>query len=89
VRDESPFNYVQDSDVQPYYTLAEAYTFGDRMFQTNQGPSLPAHQFIISGTSAPTPPGKPDSNLFVAENQQGGPNPVVTGCLAAVVNTRS
>jgi phospholipase C len=24
------------------------------MFQTNQGPSFPAHQFIISGTSAPT-----------------------------------
>jgi phospholipase C len=78
-----PFNYVQTSDVQPYFTLAETYTFGDRMFQTNQGPSLPAHQFLISGTSAPTPPGKPNSNLFVADNQQGGPNQVVTGCLAA------
>jgi hypothetical protein len=49
------FMYVNPSDVQPYFALAEQYTFGDRMFQTNQGPSLPAHQFIISGTSAPTP----------------------------------
>ena len=46
------YQYVQASDVQPYFTLAETYTFGDRMFQTNQGPSFPAHQYIISGTSA-------------------------------------
>ena len=48
------FWYVSPSEVQPYFQLAEQYTFGDRMFQTNQGPSFPAHQFIISGTSAPT-----------------------------------
>src|ERR1700739_1618104 len=41
------FLYVQNSDVGPYFQLAEQYTFGDRMFQTNQGPSFPAHQFII------------------------------------------
>jgi phospholipase C/sugar lactone lactonase YvrE len=58
------FMYVNPSEVQPYFQLAEAYTFGDRMFQTNQGPSLPAHQFIISGTSAPTA----TSVLFAAEN---------------------
>ncbi len=46
------YQYVQASDVQPYFTMAETYTFGDRMFQTNQGPSFPAHQYIISGTSA-------------------------------------
>jgi phospholipase C len=46
------YYYVQPSDVRPYFTLAETYTFGDRMFQTNQGPSFPAHQYIISGTSA-------------------------------------
>jgi phospholipase C len=73
------FKYVNPSDVQPYFQLAEQYTFGDRMFQTNQGPSFPAHQFIISGTSAPTT----DSNLFAAENPQGVPNPGTnTGCTA-------
>jgi phospholipase C len=46
------YQYVNPSDVQPYFTMAETYTFGDRMFQTNQGPSFPAHQYILAGTSA-------------------------------------
>jgi phospholipase C len=62
------FKYVQPSDVAPYFQMAEQYTFADRMFQTNQGPSLPAHQFLFSGTSAPTP----TSSLFVAENTNFG-----------------
>ncbi|HKH99457.1 MAG TPA: alkaline phosphatase family protein [Candidatus Sulfotelmatobacter sp.] len=64
------FMYVNPSDVAPYFAMAEQYTFGDRMFQTNQGPSFPAHQFIISGTSAPTA----TSTSFVAENGMGVPN---------------
>ncbi len=73
------FWYVSASYVQPYFQMAEQYTFGDRMFQTNQGPSFPAHQFIISGTSAPTA----TSNLFVAENAQGVSHASgQTGCLA-------
>ena len=60
----SQFQYVNPSEVAPYFQLAEQYTYGDRMFQTNQGPSFPAHQFIISGTSAPTA----TSNLFASEN---------------------
>lgn len=66
--------YVNTSEVQPYFQMAEQYTFGDRMFQTNEGPSFPAHQFIISGTSAPTAA----SSLFMAENTTKG-----TGCAAA------
>jgi phospholipase C len=31
--------------------MATRYAFADRFFQTNQGPSFPAHQYIISGTS--------------------------------------
>jgi phospholipase C len=58
------FQYVNPADVQPYFQLAQTYTFADRMFQTNQGPSFPAHQFIISGTSAPSP----TSNLLASEN---------------------
>ncbi|MFZ0688004.1 MAG: alkaline phosphatase family protein [Terriglobales bacterium] len=69
------FMYVSPSDVQPYFALAEQYTFGDRMFQTNQGPSFPAHQFLLSGTSAPTA----TSNLFAAENVSNGLN---AGCIA-------
>src|ERR1700733_12387387 len=69
------FMYVNPSEVQPYFQMGEQYTFGDRMFQTNQGPSFPAHQFIIAGTSAPTA----TSDLFAAENPFGG-----AGCEAAV-----
>ena len=69
------FEYVQASDVSPYFRMAEQYTFGDRMFQTNEGPSFPAHQFILSGTSAPTA----TSNLFAAEN----PPTYNAGCIAA------
>jgi phospholipase C len=67
------YGYVQASDVQPYFQLAEQYVFGDRMFQTNEGPSFPAHQFLISGTSAPTA----SSNLFAATNPNVGP----AGCI--------
>ena len=73
------FVYVNPSDVAPYFQMAETYTFADRMFQTNQGPSFPAHQFIFSGTSAPTE----TSDLFAADNPalgQGGFAP--TGCIA-------
>ena len=77
------YRYVQASDVAPYFQLAETYTFGDRMFQTNQGPSFPAHQFIISGTSAPTPPGEQNSDLFLAENPAGSASVLGdTGCTA-------
>jgi len=71
--------YVQQSDVQPYFDMAEQYTFGDRMFQTNEGPSFPAHQFIISGTSAPAT----GSTSFIADNATGVQNASQqTGCLA-------
>jgi len=76
---EPQFKYVMPSDVQPYFALAEQYTFADRMFQTNEGPSFPAHQFIISGTSAPTA----TSPLFASENPNEGP----AGCLAPTTET--
>jgi phospholipase C len=80
------FMYVNPADVAPYFQIAEQYTFNDRMFQTNQGPSFPAHQFIISGTSAPAV----GSDLFVEENPGGvtdaGNN---TGCAAPPLETVS
>jgi len=78
------FVYVNPSEVRPYFLLAERYTFADRMFQTNQGPSFPAHQFIIGGTSAPTAA----SDLFAAENPWGGPDPFGdAGCTAPATET--
>jgi len=74
------FMYVNPTDVAPYFALAEQYTFGDRMFQTNEGPSFPAHQFILSGTSAPTA----TSDLFASENMSGGST---AGCIALAGTT--
>jgi phospholipase C len=71
------FKYVDNSKgvLNPYFQLATQYGFANRMFQTNQGPSFPAHQFLLSGTSAPST----FSPLFAAENP---PNDNSAGCLA-------
>jgi phospholipase C len=75
------YQYVQASDVQPYFTLAETYTFSDRMFQTNEGPSFPAHQYILSGTSAISE----TSTTYALNNPAGNSRPDGSswaGCLA-------
>jgi phospholipase C len=49
------YGYVPRTEAQPYFDMATQYGFGDRMFQTNQGPSFPAHQEIISGDASAAP----------------------------------
>ncbi len=61
------FSSVEPSQVGPYFQMAEQYTFTDHMFQTNQGDSFPAHQYIIAGTSASTA----NSTLLLAGNPFG------------------
>ena len=70
------FYYVDPDDIVPYLRMAQTYTFADHMFQTNEGPSFPAHQFIIGGTSEPST-GSVD---FVSENVL--PENAAAGCLA-------
>jgi phospholipase C len=48
---ETSRNYVA-SGADPYWDLAAQYGFANRMFQTNQGASYPAHHFLVSGSSA-------------------------------------
>ncbi|HXM24294.1 MAG TPA: alkaline phosphatase family protein [Terriglobales bacterium] len=64
------YSYVQKSDVQPYFDIATGYGFANYMFQTNQGPSFPAHQFLFTGTSAPVAPKDPNNYYldFIADN---------------------
>ncbi|MBV9439400.1 MAG: hypothetical protein JOZ24_05365, partial [Candidatus Eremiobacteraeota bacterium] len=45
------YAYVPQSETGPYWTMARSWTFGDRMFQSNSGPSYPAHQYLIAGQS--------------------------------------
>jgi phospholipase C len=58
------FGYVPRKQIMPYWKLATQYTFADRMFQDNEGPSFPAHQFLIAGTSI----NAVGSKLMAAEN---------------------
>ena len=48
---EFPYAYVPREQIEPYWTMAEQYTFADRMFQSNGGPSFPAHLYLIAGQS--------------------------------------
>jgi phospholipase C len=62
------YAYVRYHDVVPYFQIAAQYGYANYMFQTNQGPSFPAHQFIFGGTSQPG--NGPEPDWFVAENNE-------------------
>ncbi|MGA7093050.1 MAG: alkaline phosphatase family protein [Candidatus Cybelea sp.] len=53
-QDRRAYAFVPPAEVKPYFALAENYAFADRMFSTQAGPSFPAHQYILSGTSTIT-----------------------------------
>jgi phospholipase C len=73
------YKYLDNSTgtMQPYFQIAMQYGFANRMFQTNQGPSFPAHQFIFGGTSAPSE----TSVLFAAENMTIKAPTGLAGCI--------
>jgi phospholipase C len=75
-RDMRAYGFVPEKEVEPYYTMARSYVFGNNMFQTNQGPSFPAHQYILSGTSTISD----GSNLRAAENPKTPDNKNTGGC---------
>jgi len=78
------FAYVQNTVnkqfpggvMTPYLTLIPQYGWANYMFQTNQGPSYPAHQYIFGGTSAVSAQGDADGT-FISENPSGP-----SGCYA-------
>jgi phospholipase C len=77
------YAYVQYSDVVPYFQIASQYGYANYMFQTNQGPSFPSHQFTFGGTSQPGTGTEPD--WYVAENAKNYSNGY--GCTASVGTT--
>jgi phospholipase C len=74
--DVRAYGYVPEKEVEPYFVMARRYVFGANMFQTNQGPSFPAHQYILSGTSTISD----GSNLRAAENPQTPQKKSTGGC---------
>ena len=81
------YAYVDDSTgaVDPYIAMARQYGWANLMFQTNQGASFAAHQFLFGGTSAPTA-AQDAQGIFAADN----PTPfgtAVAGCVAPAGTT--
>ncbi len=92
-----PYTYADNVPIlngpgvlQPYFDMANEYGFANYAFQTNQGPSFEAHQFLFSGTSAPTDnqndkscvkgDGKPCYKWFASELHTPGSNDSLFGC---------
>jgi phospholipase C len=73
---DAAYAYVPRDQVQPYWTMAQQYALADEMFQTNEGPSFPAHQYLISGTSATGDAG----SLSAMDNPGGGRSYHLGGC---------
>ena len=83
------YAYVENTPVQnyngssgrlldPYLTFAREFGWANYMFQTNQGPSYAAHQYLFSGTAAATEEDDAKST-FVAEDFS---TVYQSGCLA-------
>jgi phospholipase C len=80
------FRYVSYSGgtLNPYLDLATQYGWANYMFQTNQGPSFPAHQFLFGGTSAPST-ADDAAGVFASENMSGASK--TAGCAAPAGTT--
>jgi hypothetical protein len=65
--DECPSRSNQHS----YFQIAQQYGYANYFFQTNQGPSFEAHQFLFTGSSAPTNP----SDLTTCTDSKGNSYP--------------
>jgi phospholipase C len=64
------FQYVDNSTgtITPYIQMVQQYGWANYMFQTNQGQSLPAHQFLFGATSAASA-SDDAAGIFVSGNE--------------------
>jgi phospholipase C len=77
---KAAYGFVDNSTgaLQPYLDIAKAYGWANYMFQTNQGPSYPAHQFLFGATSAKSA-ADDHSGIFASGNAGAG---LAVGCTA-------
>ncbi len=73
----SIYSYVPADETQIERGYIATYAFADHVFQTNEGPSFPAHQYLIAGQSG----GLNTGNLGWAENTGGTSAGTATGCV--------
>ncbi len=74
-----PYSYVPAAETVPLFTLGEQYVVGDRMFQSNTGPSFVAHQYLVAASS------QIGAGQYVDENPDIGNG--IWGCDSAVGTT--
>jgi phospholipase C len=73
---DAAFSYVNPSEITPYTALASQYAIADEVLQSNEGPSFPAHIYLIAATA-----GTPGSHWNISENDAGKPK-TAAGCNA-------
>ena len=49
------YSYVPIPGADPYAQLAQNYASADEVFQANEGPSMPSHQYLIAGQTGGIP----------------------------------
>ncbi|HEY1429057.1 MAG TPA: alkaline phosphatase family protein [Candidatus Tumulicola sp.] len=78
-RHQRPYSYVPKHEAQPYLDMATQYVFGDRMFETQEAGSFPAHQYLVSGSASALPDtaDEVDSNGY---NSKSGKADGEVGC---------
>ncbi len=65
-RHTAAYEYVERSEVAPYWAMAQQYVLADRMFPTEFGPSWTAHLTLVAGTDDLNP------ELALADFATGG-----------------
>ena len=72
------YSYVPQAETVPYWNLAKQFTFADRNFSAETGPSYPGHQYFIAGQSDYAI-GDPNDPLFrwSCDAQQGTTTPTL------------
>jgi phospholipase C len=74
------YSYVDPADIVPYTRLATKYAIADHVLQANEGPSFPAHMYLIAATSNDAP-----TKYNIAENDLGETG--AAGCSAPKTKT--
>jgi phospholipase C len=57
------YNYIERSQVQPYWSIAQQYVLADEMFPTEFGGSFTGHLTLVAGTDDIKLPGRAEVNF--------------------------
>lgn len=82
-----PYTYVDPTQIQPYWTIAQQYVLGDHMFQGEGSGSFTAHQELVAGgenvdaahalINWPAPP-KPEAYAWGCDAPKGTVTSLIT-----------